>query len=69
MGKGKAAEATGLIVALAKQEAASKRPSKSDDYRTCAKGILAAIQSGSEEDLAKALQALQDVSREAPGDG
>lgn len=54
---------TALIIALAKQKAAEGRPKKSDDYRTAAKGILAAIKSGSEDDLASALQAFNEVSR------
>lgn len=54
--------ATGLIVALAKQEAAKRGSRRSEDMRVISRGILAAIKSGSEDDLAKALQALQDVS-------
>jgi hypothetical protein len=52
-----------LIIALAKQKAAEKRPKKGDDLKTAAKGIMAAIRSGSEADLAEALRAFNEVDR------
>lgn len=59
---GKAATASALIVALAKKKAAGKlRPD--EDYRTCARGILAAIKSGNEDHMVTALRALHEVSR------
>jgi len=55
--------ATGLIIALARKKAAKAKASGDDDYKACAKGILAAIKSGSESDLASALKSLNEVSQ------
>lgn len=53
-----------LITALAKKAVADGKPKRADDYRTCAKAIMAAMKSGSEDDLASALRAYSEVSRD-----
>jgi hypothetical protein len=57
----KHAPATALIVALAKKKVSESNPAKDDDLETCAKGILAAVKSGSAKDLASALRSLREV--------
>ena len=61
--KGALAEA---ISDLAKKKVAEKiskaKPSKRDDYKAVARDLLAAVKSGSEDELADALQAFRDVS-------
>lgn len=66
MAKGKA-ETGALIIALAKKRGRERQPSQGADFEKCAKGIMAAIKSGSEADLATALRAFHDVDRNNPG--
>jgi len=56
----------GRIVELAREEISKARPSgkrASSDYTACARALFAAIKSGSEADMATALEALHEVNR------